>query len=1245
MSFFSVGNLLTLGITALGFILYHQLNRRNHTLDKVREYSKRVKEELAAFVSEKEAAVHDYIVELGVQQQSAKELMRRLVITDEELASKAAAVAKIDERIAAYDSSLQELAQMTNRVQENLNRIRDESAFVENAAKRISAAEHKLRDLEQNLGNMERRFERENAESLERVSETMVASVQSTVSDLRAEAEAIEGRVEDHREAINTAEQQRAAGLKRDLELINKTLSEAVEKAGLRADKMEDAALVKLREQALERVRRFQTAVEEKLKSYQENAKTRVAEVQGLARTYKEEWKTDNAEMEAKLRSFRDEWKKDTAELNGLSRTMREEWKHIADTETRQSRELSASLEASSAAAEERITAAAAAADQRLREAREDAEAAALKVGEDIHRVLAEAENQARVRGDADLERWRLEAEELDQRGRKLLADFEADAGAAERAMAAKSEDLGKALDSAAAERERIIDARAEDLQRTLTEKISALEERLGRLGKRIEDTEGSIEDVFSQAMGEAETLARDSAEEGLARWKSTAEEAFNGWRGTIEDGEGQTRRLLVELTASTGEVRKRLTAELEALDKRLTEFDGRTGEAMEQMEGRILRAAGDAEQKALEAADARLAEYREAQTLQYKNLETLADDTAKLDGELRRYMQDTVLRVQDDFALFERDSQRNRDDAAGAFTAALEALRGDMRTLEQDLAALKTRAYENVSEKLSLFEDDFSGDLSRRRDEADRHLAEWKINLDADLEALAEKAGEERRKLEQGFTETLKTQLSDQRDRLVMELEHLKAETAAFEEGIRDEMGQGEESLGSFRNQLDEDLAETRRAAELSVKAEIGRYALTAAETLKQAQRDLSASLKGLADQIENRGGELARLQESSRRDLEEWQTAFSSQLRETDLTMEELRRKIRELAADGDERLGLTRSMIEELREEAAAHRTEIFARTDDQAKLLDSAIREADRHIKEFVGQTKLFDQADALKLDLERHIEDLRGDLDRIDQRRSEAAELEAQFVKIKRLEDEVNAKMTRFLSEKRRIELMETDFNRLLQTSQAVEEKLTQVTASDDTLQAIQVQIRKLEDALTDAEDKYQRVERKNQTLENTNEGIDRNFKALRDSEEGLKRFNEDLHRLQADQQDLRASVERVSAEHEKVREMAEKLSFLDEELAGIEERIEEMRKAREWLARTETRLTELDKEMQGQFKLMDSIRKDDTGRGESKGAPPIGTQERVRSLALKGWSAKEIASAYKLSIGEVELILEIGPKE
>jgi DNA repair exonuclease SbcCD ATPase subunit len=1006
---FTAGNLITLGIVLITLVLFRQLDKNNRSLDKVRKYGERLKEDLAAFVAEREAAVKDYAIELDVQQKAAKELLKRLVITEEDLAAKAQAVTRIDERISAYDASLAELMNMTARVQENLNRIKEESPFTESVLKRVMEAKTQLQTLEKNLADIEVSFERQNAQALERAEEEVLAAIRSTVSDLQNTAETIERRVEDHRDAIVAIEKQRKETLQRDLAQVDAVLKDALEQARTEADRLEDAAFVKLKEQALERARKFQSTVEERLLQFQEatknklleiqdTTKNKILEVQGLVKAFKDEWKQDAADLEAKQKAYKEEWKKDVSELNNLAKAQQEAWK---------------------------------------------------------------------------------------------------------------------------------------------------------------------------QDISELNGLAKAQKEE----WKKNLAEA-------------------------------------------LAEVDGR------------------------------LKEYAAAQAVQFQRLESAADEVSRLEAELRSYMNETEQRVRQDFALFEKESESRRAGVLASFESAVTQLKTEMANLETELNALKTRAYENVSEKLKLFEDDFFADLSKRSDEIDRRLAEWKAAMDSQLSQLEESGRNERAQLEQTYTELFKTRLAEQSERFSSDLERLKIQTGAFEEGIREQMEQADQSLQAFKEQLAKDLEEARNAAAAATKAEIGRHSLAMAELLKKDQRELETALKTLTDQVENKGQELAELVEAQRKNLDSWQARFTQQLRDAESAVEEARKRARELAAESDERLAAARSAIQEAHQDAETFRNELFSRTEEQAKNLDGAIKEADRRIKEFVAQTKLFEKADELKLALERKIEDLHADLDKLDQRRSEAAELEAQFIKIKRLEDEVNAKMTRFLSERHRIEVMEADFNRLIQTAQSVDEKLVQVTASDDTLQALQAQLRRLEDAVKDAEEKYQRLEKKNQILDATNDGIDRNFQSLRDMETALKQSYDEIKKLQSAMDSVKPAIDSLSKDRDRALEAAEKIADVDKFMAELEARIEQMQKAREWLARTETRLEELSKQAQEQVKLMGTLLKEEGKKGLSKdkGAPPIGVRETVVKLAHQGWTVDEIARTVKLSRGEVELILEISPK-
>jgi chromosome segregation ATPase len=404
--------------------------------------------------------------------------------------------------------------------------------------------------------------------------------------------------------------------------------------------------------------------------------------------------------------------------------------------------------------------------------------------------------------------------------------------------------------------------------------------------------------------------------------------------------------------------------------------------------------------------------------------------------------------------------------------------------------------------------------------------------------------------------------------------------------------MSTADESVNSLMEQLDNSLKEARKEAEIFIKAEIGKHSLATAETVKLYQRDLDEAREGIM-----------------------------SRLRELDAAVEDAHRRLRDFGSETDNRIASVRSSVEE-----------------------------TERHIREAVDQTKLVEKADELRMEMGRRIEELRRDIDSLDQRRAEAFQLENDFVKIKRIGDEVNAKMVRFLSEKLRFEAMEKDFNRLIQISRSVEEKLTQVTATDDNLQEIQLQIRKLEEALGSAEDKYQRIERKGQILDNTSDGIDRNFRVLQDSEKLSAKISTELERYAEDLEFIKTSIEKLAGESERAREAAERIDVLDNALEEIDERINSMQRARQWIADAETRLEELNKQAQTQAKFIDAMVKGKKSKSGppidlGEGAPTKKKKENVIRLARLGWTIDAIAKTMKMSIGEVELILETAPKD
>jgi hypothetical protein len=756
-------------------------------------------------------------------------------------------------------------------------------------------------------------------------------------------------------------------------------------------------------------------------------------------------------------------------------------------------------------------------------------------------------------------------------------------------------------------------------------------ENRLKFLESQIKESAAHIGTVMKEAVEKAESTAHNQADKRIEEW-----------RNTVQQTDEQARRILADFETSLSSAKQSLVSEEEAMGERFKSMRMEAREAVDKLERQLQLSVEDMEQQILNSTDAKFEEYQKVQSEQFQRFEALSDDAAMLDEELRRYLSDVQERIKRDFSAFEQASGKEQAMALADFTETSNSLKVEMGNIEKEIATLKETAYNNVSEKLDIFENDFSSNLAKRSDEIDKRLNEWRRYLDNQLNALTEEGESKWKIIEASYAEQFSEKLTESYDNWLAELEKLKTEAEDFEENIRVQMKIADDSFISLKEQFTQDMENARGSAEASLKAEIGRHNLALSDTLKQSQRDIGAKLKHLQEEVETRNSELISLYETSRHSIDEWKAGFNNQLRDMETALEETRKRSKDLVAESNERLSGVRTSLEDVRTEADAHRAELFSRIDEQARSMDAAIKEAERHIKDFVHQTSLFERADTLKVELEHYIEDLHGDLDKIDQHKTESANLENQFIRIKRLEDEVNAKMTRFLSEKHRIEQMETEFNRLLQTSKAVDEKLSQLSESDDTLQAMQIQIRKFNDALDASEEKFKRIERKNQTLDATNEGIDRNFKALQESEQTVQRIGGELTYLSNEMGVLRTNIGYMAKESEKAKSVADKVASLDTTLFEIDQRISTAQASREWLARLETRLEELNKQAQDQVKLIGTLMKDNGAPLKSaKGAPPIGTRENVIKLSQQGWTVDEIARAQKLGRGEVELILEL----
>ena len=105
---------------------------------------------------------------------------------------------------------------------------------------------------------------------------------------------------------------------------------------------------------------------------------------------------------------------------------------------------------------------------------------------------------------------------------------------------------------------------------------------------------------------------------------------------------------------------------------------------------------------------DAQLTDTKKDIEYRLKKLETLAYDIDSLDGSFRKLMENAEQRILNEFDVFKNDRGSAQKDFESEINSSYEGMKEIIDGLDRELNELKTRAYDSVSEKLKVFEDDF---------------------------------------------------------------------------------------------------------------------------------------------------------------------------------------------------------------------------------------------------------------------------------------------------------------------------------------------------------------------------------------------------------------------------------------------------------------------------------------------------------------------------------------------------------
>ena len=1059
---FDGGDIMVILLMIIAFILYRRFDRTGRSLEKVRRYAEKSKSDLDAIVREREMGLKDLAVDLEVQEKTNREILARAEAAREEIMSRAEELESRVERIEVHERALEDLNDLALRVDENLSRLKDESAYVDDVGRRLSDAREKFSSMEE-----------KDAERFAAFREEVLGGFGHNLNQMQSE--------------LSEAERQ--------LELFRETLE------SLNARRDEDVTL--------------------------------------------------------RLTGFRDS--------------------------------------------------------------------------------LEQVEEEFR-------ERLRKVAEE----GSRLEDD----------AFTALNEK---------------IERRSERLENNWLTGMTELKDR-------VSSTAAEIQDSLTEARNAMET------------WETESTERLENVSGGFSEMERRLSDTSVKLNKDVEELRERVETLVESKETDL-----------------------------LEAVEIRQVEYRKTVEDRFIRLEGFIRDMDTLAENLENSQKQVIRDVEDSFLAFDTEMAERRDLEKAGVEEAFSSLNQQMADLERGLDELKSRAYDNVSEKLQVFEDDFFADLKNRDEQMKAAFDDWRKNAELELGELGLKASRERDETERRYSTELKQKLTDLQTKVFGQFETFQDQVDGFRESLNGRILGAETELSAFREDLTRRIGSEKESSFMEFEKAFESFDKEAGDKFVKANKIIAQKLSDFSSDIEARHKSLLNSFESVREEAEEWKERVGLQIQEvqrgssesidtmrsefsgmmselkeeysgkteqlilesgeeraalrrelasieesiTHVSLEltertrdsldtlkdqserfllEFRKNSREARDDVERKIKELRQSVQESRDKAESNRREMMTHTDTEYARLMKNLDDIDKRQRDFIAETRIFERADEMKEALEGDIAELGRQLEAVGAGREEISRINEQYEKALSLYDEVSGKLARFLSEQQKVENLEGKIGRIGSLSESVDLKLERVSDANDMLQDLQIRLKQLEDLHEDLGDRYERLSEKSRVLDAATDGVDKNFERMNRIEEIVKELAERIIPLR---DNLNAAVERqlrLEEDREKIDILVEKVTVVDTTISELDEKLEDLGKAREWLAKTETRLEEINRDTQQRIRLLGTLSKRETGAKKSGGSPDMSTRDMVSKLAREGWNSEEIATNLKLSRGEVELILELQPR-
>ena len=524
----------------------------------------------------------------------------------------------------------------------------------------------------------------------------------------------------------------------------------------------------------------------------------------------------------------------------------------------------------------------------------------------------------------------------------------------------------------------------------------------------------------YKRNLEESIQSTQDLASTFKTRWQEEASSMVAKLQSHVDDSRSNIQAQLNEIEKRTKEIEAEVLLKAKRLDEIIGEYENTMSE-------KLLDSAKSLNEKIEQFnaySDTRLNTLKEQSEYKLKKFDSTVSEFDTIDTQLKTLLGNVKSQIENSFNSYKDEHTAMINSFSASFTEQAESLSEKVVEIESKIDELKTKSYENVSEKLKVFEGDFFSDLTNKKSELEDAVVLLHSEMEKKFSEISHLQEHSRKDLEEKYTKDLQA-------RLVQLANSHKDKLSSFDKQIKDieanlvnRIDAQNANIDTIANSIKDDVALAKENAKQELQKELSAYLTSLQTDISTNTQQFEMTFKKVSERISEFEQSYNDKMETANNNFQSWKLTLDKQFDSSRNLFNDKMSSFSQLAENA----------IKDFQEKHASD-IEIF-KTDNSEALskLKTDLDDIDEKLE--TSKQDLVQHSEKVKLELNDRVSSLTKEFDVTMKQRLDDANTKVQII----FDNIVNVKSQIEKNKNEVFNVIQTESSRLTQSMQDLNEK-------------------------------------------------------------------------------------------------------------------------------------------------------------------------------------------------------------